>query len=98
MLKFFRKHANKEIDAKGNPIKKILKPNKNGEEKTASESKEIHCDVCSMTFETVTQAIQHKFRKHPESSLKYYCPFCGMQFPLKVKILISIIPTSIITL
>ncbi|CAB3366912.1 Hypothetical predicted protein [Cloeon dipterum] len=43
----------------------------------------IECDVCAMPFETITQAIQHKFRKHPNSSLKYYCPFCGMQFPLK---------------
>ncbi|XP_059480171.1 transcriptional repressor CTCF-like [Neocloeon triangulifer] len=45
--------------------------------------KAIECDVCHMQFDTVTVAIQHKFRKHPNSSLKYYCKFCGMQFPLK---------------
>lgn len=44
----------------------------------------INCDVCGQAFETVTFAIQHKFRKHPNSSLKYFCPYCGMQFPLKV--------------
>lgn len=47
-------------------------------------STSINCDVCGLSFETVTYAIQHKFRKHPNSSLKYYCPYCGMQFPLKV--------------
>jgi hypothetical protein len=31
----------------------------------------------------VTVAIQHKFRKHPESAAKHFCPHCGMQFPLK---------------
>lgn len=82
----FRKHANKEIDAKGNPLPKQVEKTENMEDNKTSDSKEtINCDVCPMKFETVTQAIQHKFRKHPESSLKYYCPFCGMQFPLKVK-------------
>jgi hypothetical protein len=47
-------------------------------------STSINCDVCGLAFETVTYAIQHKFRKHPNSSLKYYCPYCGMQFPLRV--------------
>jgi len=32
----------------------------------------------------VTVAIQHKFRKHPESAAKHFCPHCGMQFPLKI--------------
>lgn len=32
----------------------------------------------------MTVAIQHKFRKHPESAAKHFCPHCGMQFPLKI--------------
>ena len=44
----------------------------------------ISCDVCQESFETVTLAIQHKFRKHPNSNKKYYCGFCGKQYPLEV--------------
>ncbi|KAG0725411.1 Histone-lysine N-methyltransferase PRDM9 [Chionoecetes opilio] len=42
------------------------------------------CDVCGEVFRTVSQAISHKFRKHPDSLLKHYCPHCGMMFPIKV--------------
>merc|ERR1719427_1430524 len=42
------------------------------------------CDVCQESFETVTLAIQHKFRKHPNSNKKYYCGFCGKQYPLEI--------------
>lgn len=45
---------------------------------------EITCDVCGDKFKCNTAAIQHKFRKHPNSISKFYCPECGMQFPLKV--------------
>lgn len=45
---------------------------------------EIVCDVCGEGFKCNTMAIQHKFRKHPESATKHFCPQCGMQFPLKV--------------
>lgn len=43
----------------------------------------IQCDFCNEQFTNVTKAIQHKFRKHPESVSKHFCPFCGMHFPLK---------------
>lgn len=36
-------------------------------------------------FRTVSMAISHKFRKHPESVKKHYCPHCGMMFPIKVQ-------------
>ncbi|KAJ4437075.1 hypothetical protein ANN_17210, partial [Periplaneta americana] len=45
---------------------------------------DIVCDVCGQAFDNVTVAIQHKFRKHPESAAKHFCPHCGMQFPLKI--------------
>ena len=40
--------------------------------------------VTAETFPTVTAAITHKFKVHPDSSTKYFCPYCGQQFPLKV--------------
>ncbi|GLV34577.1 hypothetical protein CBL_09058 [Carabus blaptoides fortunei] len=85
----FRKHANKEIDAKGNEIKSVPVKSTTPMKKEAPLPKEetskekVICDVCQLEFATVTLAIQHKFKKHPESSTKHFCPYCGMQFPLK---------------
>lgn len=42
------------------------------------------CDSCPETFPTVTAAITHKFKMHPDSATKYFCPYCGQQFPLKM--------------
>ncbi|XP_043232659.1 zinc finger protein 382-like isoform X1 [Amphibalanus amphitrite] len=42
------------------------------------------CDSCSETFPSVTAAITHKFKMHPDSSAKHFCPYCGQQFPLRV--------------
>jgi len=89
----FRLHANGEIDMKGRCTKTLAatKPeHKDGQvNTTAVKSKEkeivwISCDVCQESFETVTLAIQHKFRKHPNSNKKYYCGFCGRQYPLEI--------------
>uniref|UniRef100_A0A1B6MTL9 C2H2-type domain-containing protein n=1 Tax=Graphocephala atropunctata TaxID=36148 RepID=A0A1B6MTL9_9HEMI len=90
----FRKHANKEIDGKGRPVgpngESVIDVSKfrgRGYEKgSASKFVDgvITCDVCGEKFKCNTTAIQHKFRKHPASSIKYYCPQCGMQFPLKI--------------
>lgn len=87
----FRKHANKEIDSKGQPLSgepPKQNQNKNGVYVKGSGSKyvngDIVCDVCGEAFKCNTTAIQHKFRKHPDSAEKHFCPQCGMQFPLKV--------------
>lgn len=57
-------------------------PGTTGTAATAKNS--AACDVCGEVFRTVSLAISHKFRKHPDSLLKYYCPHCGMMFPIKV--------------
>ncbi|XP_022185089.1 zinc finger protein 567 [Nilaparvata lugens] len=85
----FRKHANKEIDSKGNPSGvKIKMPENNGVYVKGSASKfvkeDLICDDCGEVFKCNTQAIQHKFKKHPNSLAKHFCPECGKQFPLKM--------------
>jgi len=89
----FRRHANGEIDMKGRCTKSLeaTKPEHNVSSKVVPKPtagvKEIvwiSCDVCQESFETVTLAIQHKFRKHPNSNKKYYCGFCGRQYPLEI--------------
>ena len=81
----FRLHANGTIDMKGrvreNPNKKVAEV----KVVTQAGSKQwISCDVCMERFETVTLAIQHKFKKHPNSNVKYFCGFCGKQYPLEI--------------
>lgn len=90
----FRRHANREIDIKGKP-RVVEKKTENGSpSKAVGEKSNVPvspkavdnavCDVCGERFSTVSLAISHKFRKHPESEVKHYCPHCGMMFPIKV--------------
>ncbi|KAK4315217.1 hypothetical protein Pmani_013545 [Petrolisthes manimaculis] len=96
----FRLHANGEIDIKGRPSLRKKPPDKkmddpgggNDKDPVVEQSEETEekkeegatCDVCGELFRTVSMAISHKFRKHPESVKKHYCPHCGMMFPIKV--------------
>ena len=52
----------------------------------AAQEDKIKCEECNAEFTNVSGAIQHKFRKHKQSNLKHYCPSCGQQFPIKVRI------------
>lgn len=58
--------------------------NKTNASVQSSEKDTIPCDVCMQEFKTISLAIQHKYKKHPDAIMKYFCKFCGMQFPLKV--------------
>ncbi|XP_043510347.1 zinc finger protein 33B-like isoform X2 [Frieseomelitta varia] len=66
----FRKHANKEIDTRGRPVK-------------TSKNDDTQCDVCGQAFNSISATIRHRFKVHPNSPTKFYCHYCGMQFPLK---------------
>ncbi|XP_076670389.1 uncharacterized protein LOC143369862 isoform X1 [Andrena cerasifolii] len=66
----FRKHANKEIDTRGRPVK-------------TNRNAETQCDMCGQAFDSITATIRHRFKVHPNSPTKFYCHYCGMQFPLK---------------
>ena len=68
-------HPVKNVPSNLHPVKNV--PN----QKSTSK---ISCDVCAESFDTVTMAIQHKFRKHPNSNVKYFCGFCGKQYPLEI--------------
>jgi len=93
----FRLHANGAIDMKGRCTKSLaaskpeFKASKNTTVSAIVKSEIgtkninwISCDMCQESFETVTLAIQHKFRRHPNSNKKYYCGFCGKQYPLQI--------------
>jgi len=77
----FRKHANGEIDAKGNPAKHF-KPKIVGPVPSSRLAKVVNCDVCHLQFASVTLAINHKYKQHPKGQSNHHCGFCGKQFPL----------------
>ncbi|EFN71532.1 Zinc finger and SCAN domain-containing protein 12 [Camponotus floridanus] len=66
----FRKHANKEIDTRGRPVK-------------SCKNADTQCDICDKSFDTITATIRHRFKMHPNSPTKFYCSYCGKQFPLR---------------
>ncbi|EEB14703.1 zinc finger protein, putative [Pediculus humanus corporis] len=82
----FRKHANGEIDSNVQSKSKITSrksTKKDITEVKKEKTKAIACDVCGQEFTNNTNAIQHKFKKHPDASVKYVCSYCGMQFTIK---------------
>jgi len=83
----FRKHANKQIETKSKKKAcEIMKPKQLVEKKDINKvvKLKVKCDVCDEACDTVTQAIQHKFKQHPDAQLKHHCEFCGKQFPLVI--------------
>ncbi|XP_065562260.1 zinc finger and SCAN domain-containing protein 10-like isoform X2 [Artemia franciscana] len=83
----FRKHATGEIPIL-NALQKQGRFNRKPAIKADGKSngyttEKICCDECTEQFETVSLTIQHKHKKHKNSTIRYYCIYCGMQFPLK---------------
>jgi len=85
----FRGHANGSLDSRGKPATKKEPSNSkvkhfvSGTVKSKSVQS-VSCDVCEAVFESVTLAIHHKYKLHPNCQKNYYCGFCGKQFPLEV--------------
>ncbi|CAG4971531.1 unnamed protein product [Colias eurytheme] len=78
----FRKH--------GDPLFDKSSKNKNktqNEVPTSTEKMEdnelVGCDVCEEVFPTISKAITHKHKVHPDHDAKYFCPWCGKLFTMK---------------
>lgn len=89
----FRKHANKEIttssSTQGQTVRKQSDSSKIKDAFSAcgavsNTQQPVKCDVCEQAFPNVTQAIQHKYKQHPNCQIKHHCEYCGKQFPLVV--------------
>lgn len=44
----------------------------------------VECDVCTEVFTSISKAITHKHKVHPDHDAKYFCPWCGKLFTMKV--------------
>nr|XP_026499643.1 uncharacterized protein MAL13P1.304-like [Vanessa tameamea] len=82
LLVHFRKHG----DPKFNTYTKYKSRQQNEmpkTEKTSEENELVGCDVCEEVFPTISKAITHKHKAHPDHDAKYFCPFCGKLFTMK---------------
>ncbi|KAJ2949197.1 hypothetical protein O0L34_g6142 [Tuta absoluta] len=76
----FRKHG----DPKFNQSLKNKPPAEmagNGDK--AEDGEVVNCDVCDEVFPTISKAITHKHKMHPDHDAKYFCPWCGKLFTMK---------------
>lgn len=86
MLIYCRKHADPTFNK---PIQKTKKPQDEAQlpaEKPTSKMEMVSCDVCSEEFPSISKAITHKHKMHPDHDAKYFCPWCGKLFTLKVNL------------
>ncbi|KAI8436917.1 hypothetical protein MSG28_010344 [Choristoneura fumiferana] len=81
----FRKHGDPKFNES---IKKNRAQNETTlpptNEKSNDASELVNCDVCEEMFPTISKAITHKHKVHPEHDAKYFCPWCGKLFTMKV--------------
>ncbi|XP_026327173.1 uncharacterized protein LOC113235617 isoform X2 [Hyposmocoma kahamanoa] len=81
----FRKHG----DPKFNQSMKCSKistegpSHGSGDQSEDSQIEMVSCDVCTEMFPTISKAITHKHKVHPDHDAKYFCPWCGKLFTMK---------------
>ncbi|XP_060803174.1 dual specificity protein kinase splB isoform X1 [Amyelois transitella] len=76
----FRKHGDPNFNQ--NTKTKAKSDDTNGQ-KSKEGADMISCDVCTELFPTISKAITHKHKFHPDHDAKYFCPWCGKLFTMK---------------
>ncbi|XP_059052299.1 uncharacterized protein LOC131846887 [Achroia grisella] len=79
----FRKHGDPKF--KQNVKSKVSNQSETetSNEKPSEDGEMVSCDVCSDVFPTISKAITHKHKVHPDHDAKYFCPWCGKLFTMK---------------
>lgn len=83
-MNFFRKHGDKNFHIKQSRSQDDppALPDKPASNKDQAEM--VECDVCPEVFTSISKAITHKHKVHPDHDAKYFCPWCGKLFTMKV--------------
>ncbi|KAM3965302.1 uncharacterized protein ACR2FA_000690 [Aphomia sociella] len=78
----FRKHGDPNFNT--NTRNKVRRhETQTSNDKSNEEGERVSCDVCSEVFPTISKAITHKHKIHPDHDAKYFCPWCGKLFTMK---------------
>ncbi|CAD0201256.1 unnamed protein product [Chrysodeixis includens] len=74
----FRKHGDPKYKNKNR-----FQSQDDNNEKSKEKTEMVSCDVCSKMFPTISKAITHKHKVHPNHDAKYFCQWCGKLFTMK---------------
>jgi uncharacterized C2H2 Zn-finger protein len=83
-MNYFRKHGDPKFNEN---LKHKNQPQNEGQKSTEKRNEGtemVNCDVCTEVFPTISKAITHKHKMHPDHDAKYFCPWCGKLFTMKV--------------
>ncbi|KAI5635205.1 hypothetical protein NE865_12085 [Phthorimaea operculella] len=76
----FRKHGDPKFNQS---LQKKPQAEMAGNGDKAEDGEVVNCDVCDEVFPTISKAITHKHKMHPDHDAKYFCPWCGKLFTMK---------------
>ncbi|XP_063364377.1 putative uncharacterized protein DDB_G0282133 isoform X2 [Cydia amplana] len=79
----FRKHGDPKFNESIKTKSRVQNEVPFANEKSNDASEVVNCDVCDEVFPTISKAITHKHKVHPEHDAKYFCPWCGKLFTMK---------------
>ncbi|XP_068633656.1 myb-like protein X [Battus philenor] len=79
----FRKHGDPKFNQTAKAKVRIQSESPTSSETSKDDNEMVSCDVCSEVFPTISKAITHKHKVHPDHDAKYFCPWCGKLFTLK---------------
>ncbi|KAL4715437.1 hypothetical protein ACJJTC_015340 [Scirpophaga incertulas] len=80
----FRKHGDPSFNTtQKNKTRPQLNHLQQLDEQKNEDVEKVSCDVCTEVFPTISKAITHKHKVHPDHDAKYFCPWCGKLFTMK---------------
>lgn len=82
-------HLRKHADPNFNQKKyrgRFRDDNDTSRDKSKDQVEVVECDVCPEVFSSISKAITHKHKIHPDHDTKYFCPWCGKLFTMKVNL------------
>ncbi|CAG4987076.1 unnamed protein product [Parnassius apollo] len=79
----FRKHGDPKFDQTAKAKVRNQNDSPTSVDTSKDDNEMVSCDVCPEVFPTISKAITHKHKLHPDHDAKYFCPWCGKLFTLK---------------
>ncbi|KPJ08549.1 hypothetical protein RR48_12302 [Papilio machaon] len=79
----FRKHGDPKFNQTTKAKLRVQTNSPTSSDTSRDDVEMVSCDVCDEVFPTISKAITHKHKVHPDYDAKYFCPWCGKLFTLK---------------
>ncbi|XP_013145173.1 PREDICTED: uncharacterized protein MAL13P1.304-like [Papilio polytes] len=79
----FRKHGDPTFNKTTKSKLRVQNNSPTSSDTSRDDVEMVSCDVCDEVFPSISKAITHKHKVHPDYDAKYFCPWCGKLFTLK---------------